>query len=162
MDSHATLYKYNLLSRGILGGLFVGIIGAAVNMAFDYIYRQVTHYQFSEYVNINSIIFFTIPTLVAAGIVYAVIRQYIRNGMMIYTILSLALTAIVALFIPLGPNMLPNGEAMPSTARGLTMGIEIITGLFGAFALPYFAEHPKIWSDANADQTVNDVKNRTV
>lgn len=152
MDSHATLYKYNLLSRGILAGLFVGIIAAAVNLAFDYIYRQITHYQISQFVNINSIIFFTIPTLVAAGIVYAIIRQYVKRGMMVYTVLSLAVTAIVALFIPLGPNMLPHGEALPASARGLTIGIEIITGLFGAFALPYFAEHPKIWSDANVDQ----------
>jgi hypothetical protein len=152
MDSHATLYKYNLLSRGILGGLFVGIMAAAVNLAFDYFYRQATHYQYSEFVNINSIIFFTIPTLVAAGIVYAIIRQYIKRGLLVYTILSLVLTAVVALFIPLGANMLPNGEPMPGSARGLTMGIEIITGLFGAFALPYFAEHPKIWSDANVEQ----------
>ena len=152
MDSHATIYKYNPLSRGILGGLFVGIIATAVNMAFDYIYRQVTHYQFSEYVNVNSIIFFTIPTLVVAGIVYAVLRQYVKGGAMIYTIVALALTAIVALFIPLGPNMLPNGTAMPGAARGLTIGIEIITGFFGAFALPYFAEHPKIWSDGNTEQ----------
>lgn len=152
MDSHATIYRYSLLSRGILGGLFVGIIAAAVNLAFDYIYRQSTNYQFSEYVNINSIIFFTIPTLVAAGIVYSIIKQYVKGGAVIYIILSLALTAVVALFVPLGPNMLPNGNEMPASARGLTTGIEIITGLFGAFALPYFAEHPKIWSDANADQ----------
>jgi len=152
MDSHATIYKYNPLSRGILGGLFVGIIAAAVNLAYDYIYRQVTNYQFSEYVNINSIIFFTIPTLVAAGIVYAIIRQYVKIGMLVYTILALVITAIVTLFIPLGPNMLPNGEAMPASARGLTTGIEIITGLFGAFALPYFAEHPRIWSDTNVEQ----------
>lgn len=152
MDSHATMYKYNLLSRGILGGLFVGIIAAAVNLAFDYIYRQATNYQFAEYVNINSIILFTIPTLVAAGIVYAIIRQYVKAGALVYTLLALAITAVVALFIPLGPNMLPNGEAMPSSARGLTIGIEVITGLFGAFALPYFAEHPKIWSDATVEQ----------
>jgi len=151
MDAHATIYKYSPLSRGILGGLFVGIIASATNMIFDYVYRKATHYQFSEYVNINSIIFFTIPTLVAAGIVYAVMRQYLKQGIMLYTILSLAITAVVALFIPLGPNMLPNGESMPSTARGLTMGIEIITGLFGAFALPYFAEHPRIWSDTTVE-----------
>ena len=152
MDSHATLYKYTLLSRGILAGLFVGILASAINLLFEYIYRSATSYQFAEYVNINSIIFFTIPTLVAAGIVYAVIMQYVKKGRWVYTILALALTAIVALFIPLGPNMLPNGEAMPASARGLTMGIEIITGLMGAFALPYFAEHPKIWSDTNVEQ----------
>lgn len=152
MDSHATIYRYTLLSRGILGGLFVGIFATAVNLAFDYFYRQFTHYQFAEYVNINSIIFFTIPTLVAAGIVYAIIRQYVKKGMVVYTLLALVITAVVALFIPLGPNMMPNGDPMPASSRGLTTGIEIITGLFGAFALPYFAEHPRIWSDASPDQ----------
>lgn len=151
MDPHETIYKYNTLSRGILGGLFVGILAAAVNLLYDYLYRQFTHYQVSEFVNINSIIFFTIPTLVAAGIVYAVFRQYVKRGLMLYIILSLVLTTVVA-FIPLGPNMLPNGKAMPASARGLTMGIEIITGLIAAFALPYFAEHEKIWSDDKRDQ----------
>jgi hypothetical protein len=65
---------------------------------------------------------------------------------MIYMVLCIVLTVVVA-FIPLGPNMLPSGQAMPPSARGLTMGIEIITGALGAFALPYFAEHPKIWGD---------------
>ncbi|HEX6914066.1 MAG TPA: hypothetical protein VF145_02415 [Chitinophagaceae bacterium] len=152
MDSHATIYRYTLLSRGILGGLFVGIIATVVNLAFDYVYRQITSYQYSQFVNINSIIFFTIPTLIAAGIVYSIIVRNVKRGQLVYTLVALALTAIVALFIPLGPNMMPNGEEMPLASRGLTAGIEIITGLFGAFALPYFAEHPKIWSDASAEQ----------
>jgi hypothetical protein len=146
MDSHATVYKYPILSRGILGGLFTGILAAVLNLIFDYIYRQVTSYQVAEFVNINSIIFFTIPTLVVAGIVYSVLRQFVKNGLLVYTILAIAATVIVA-FIPLGPNMLPSGDPMPGSARGLTMGIEIITGLIGAFGLPYFAEHPRIWSD---------------
>lgn len=158
MDSHATLYKYTPLSRGILAGLFVGILASAINLLFEYIYRSATSYQFAEYVNINSIIFFTIPTLIAAGIVYAILLKYVKRGALIYTILALALTAIVALFIPLGPNMLPNGDAMPASARGLTTGIEIITGLMGAFALPYFAEHPRIWSDTNVEREELGVK----
>jgi len=146
MDPHETIYKYNTLSRGILGGLFVGILAAVVNLLFDYLYRSFTHYQFAEFVNINSIIFFTIPTLIAAGIVYAIIKDNLKKGVWTYIIVALVLTTVVA-FIPLGPNMLPDGKAMPSSARGLTLGIEIITGLMGAFALPYFAEHQKIWSD---------------
>ena len=152
MDSHATLYKYTLLSRGILAGLFVGILASAINLLFEYIYRSATQYQFAEYVNINSIILFTIPTLIAAGIVYAILLKYVKKGAWVYTIVALALTAIVALFVPLGPNMFPNGEEMPASARGLTMGIEVITGLMGAFALPYFAEHPKIWSDTEVER----------
>jgi hypothetical protein len=27
------------------------------------------------------------------------------------------------------------------------MGIEIITGVMGAFAIPYFAKHAEIWGD---------------
>lgn len=137
-------YKYTLPVRGIMGGLFVGIATTVISLAFDIIYRKITGYEFAEYVNINSIIFFTIPTLIAAGIVYALVLQYIKKGMVVYIALSVILTIIVA-FIPLGPNMLPSGEAMAPSARGLTMGIEIITGLMGSFALPYFAEHPNVW-----------------
>jgi len=150
MDPHEIIYKYNTLSRGILGGLFAGIITTGVNLLFDYIYRSTTGYLVAEYVNINSITFFTIPTLVAAGIVYAIIKDYVKKGAWVYTMLALVITTIVA-FIPLGPNMLPNGNLMPASARGLTMGIEIITGVMGAFLLPYFAEHQKIWSDDTAE-----------
>lgn len=152
MDSHATIYRYTLLSRGILGGLFVGIIATVVNLAFDYFYREFTDFLVTEYVNINSIIFFTIPSMVAAGIFYSIFMRYVKKGMMMYVIFCLVLTAGVALFVPLGPNLLPNGEPMPASARALTSGIGIITGLFAAFALPYFAEHPKIWSDASPEQ----------
>jgi hypothetical protein len=79
------------------------------------------------------------------------LREFVKKGIVWYTILALVLTAVVA-FIPLGPNMLPNGQSMPASARGLTMGIEIITGIIGAFALPYFAEHQKIWSDDTSDK----------
>ncbi len=146
MESTTSNYRYNLSTRGIMGGLFVGIGTTVINMAFDFFYRKITDYQFSEYVNINSVIFFTIPTMILAGIVYSFLLQYVKKGLLVYMVLAAAATTIVA-FIPLGPNMLPSGEAMPSTARGLTMGIEIITGIIGTFALPYFAEHPAIWGD---------------
>jgi hypothetical protein len=142
----SSAYKYNLSTRGILGGLFVGIAAAVINLAFDFIYRKITGYEFAQYININSIIFFTIPTLLVGGIVYSLMVQYIKRGAMVYMILCVILTTIVA-FIPLGPNMLPTGQQMPDSARGLTMGIEIITGAMGAFAIPYFAEHPSVWGD---------------
>jgi hypothetical protein len=146
LTESTSAYKYNISTRGILGGLFVGIGAAVLNLVFDIVYRKITGYEFSEYVNINSIIFFTIPTLLVAGIVYSLLVQFVKRGMMVYIILAVILTAVVA-FIPLGPNMLPTGHAMPASARGLTLGVELITGIMGAFALPYFAEHPGIWGD---------------
>jgi hypothetical protein len=139
-------YRYSLSTRGILGGLFVGIATAVIGLAFDFIYRKITGYQFAEYININSIIFFCIPTLVVGGIVYSLMVEFLKKGLIIYVTLCIILTVVVA-FIPLGPNMLPSGEAMPPSARGLTMGIEIITGVMGAFAIPYFAKHAEIWGD---------------
>lgn len=150
MDPHEIIYKYNTLSRGILGGLFVGLMATGVNLLFDYLYRYFTHYLAAEFVNINSITFFTIPTLVGAGVLYAILRDNVRRGLWVYYVVILVLTAVVT-FIPLGPNLLPNGDRLPASARGLTIGIEIITGLMAAFVLPYFAEHQKIWSDDNTE-----------
>lgn len=144
-NTETSPYQYGLSTRGIMGGLFVGIGAAVINLLFELVYRKITGYEFSEYVNINSIIFFTIPTLVVGGIVYSIIREYVKKGMLVYMIGAGVLTIVVA-FIPLGPNMLPTGAPMPASARGLTLGIEIITGLLGTFALPYFVEHPKVWS----------------
>ena len=146
MENSSTPYRYSLSTRGILGGLFVGIATAVIGLAFDFAYRKITNYQFAEYININSIIFFCIPTLVVGGIVYSLLMEFVKKGLLVYTILCIVLTTVVA-FIPLGPNMLPSGEAMPASARGLTLGIELITGIMGTFALPYFARHAEIWGD---------------
>ncbi|HVZ24712.1 MAG TPA: hypothetical protein VG842_01580 [Sediminibacterium sp.] len=146
MEQESTSYRYSLSTRGILGGLFVGIGTAVICLIFDFVYRKITDYQFSEYININSIIFFCIPTLVVGGIVYSLFLEYLKKGLILYILLCLMLTALVA-FIPLGPNMLPTGQPMPSSARGLTMGVEIITGLMGTFGIPYFARHAEIWGD---------------
>ncbi len=146
MENHSTSFSDSLPTRGILGGLFVGIATAVLGLAFDFIYRKITGYEFAEYININSIIFFCIPTLVVGGIVYSLLLQYVKNGLTVYVVLCIILTTVVA-FIPLGPNMLPTGQAMPPSARGLTVGLEILTGLMGTFALPYFAKHSEIWDD---------------
>ncbi|NCI45269.1 hypothetical protein [Sediminibacterium soli] len=146
LTESSSAYHYNISARGILGGLFVGIGATVINLIFDFVYRKITGYEFAEFININTIIFFTIPTLVLGGIVYSLILQFIKPGLVVYIGLCLVLTAVVA-FIPLGPYMLPTGEPMPESARGLTLGVELITGLMGAFAIPYFAEHPKVWGD---------------
>lgn len=146
MENHSTSFSDSLPTRGILGGLFVGIATAVLGLAFDFIYRKITGYEFAEYININSIIFFCIPTLVVGGIVYSLLLQYLKNGLTVYVVLCIILTTVVA-FIPLGPNMLPTGQAMPPSARGLTVGLEILTGAMGTFALPYFAKHSEIWDD---------------
>ena len=112
MENENVSYRYSLSTRGILGGLFVGIATAVLGLAFDFIYRKATGYEFAEYININSIIFFCIPTLVVGGIVYSLILEYVKNGLVVYIVLCLILTTVVA-FIPLGPNMLPSGQAMP-------------------------------------------------
>ncbi|MEA3426384.1 MAG: hypothetical protein U9R46_09055 [Bacteroidota bacterium] len=146
MENNSTAYRYSISTRGILGGLFVGILTAIIGLIFDLIYRKITGYEFAEYININSIIFFTIPTLVVGGIVYSLIMQFVRKGLLVYISLCLVLTLVVAM-IPLGPNMLPTGDPMPPSARGLTLGLELLTGLMGAFAIPYFARHAEIWGD---------------
>ena len=146
MENHSTSFSDSLPTRGILGGLFVGIATAVLGLAFDFIYRKITGYEFAEYININSIIFFCIPTLVVGGIVYSLLLQYLKNGLTVYVVLCIILTTVVA-FIPLGPNMLPTGQAIPPSARGLTVGLEILTGAMGTFALPYFAKHSEIWDD---------------
>jgi hypothetical protein len=146
LTESSSAYRYTISTRGILGGLFVGIGTAVLNLIFDMVYRKITGYEFAEYININSIIFFTIPTLLVGGIIYSLIMQYVKRGMLVYVALCIVLTTVVA-FIPLGPNMLPTGQAMPASARGLTLGVELITGVMGAFGIPYFAEHPSIWGD---------------
>ncbi len=136
-------YKTSLLSRAVLGAVFTGIFVSAVNMAFDYIYRSITQYSFSEVINFPSLIIFSMLSLLAAGVIYFLVIKFLSNSV-VYTLFFVALT-IALLFVHLGKTM-PNGVALPASAHGLTMGIFIITGLASAFVVPYMANHSKIWS----------------
>lgn len=146
MDTHAAPYSYSLFARGILGGLFVGIGTTIVNLIFEFGYRKVTGYDYAGFVNINTIFFYSILAMIIAGLIYWSLVRNVKGGKLMYVIACIVITVLLAR-IPAGTYMLPSNEPMPSSARMLTVGIEVITGAIAAFVLPYFIEHPKIWGE---------------
>ncbi len=140
MDTHYHQeidYKYSVLARGILGGAFTGIIATVFNLAFDIIYRRSTGYEDATFVNINSIIVVSMATLLVAGIAYAVLNK-INGGTWIY-IAMIIVVSLGMLFIE------PIRLALSPFTGGVSFGMIIIVGVMSAFALPYIAEHPKLW-----------------
>ncbi len=131
-------YRYSIWARGILGGVFTGLITTVLNLAFDVVYRQITGYDYATFVNINTITAFSVMTVLAAGILYFILKKYVKAGAFIY-LLTIVVFTVLMLFID---SFRP---ALSPFSAGLAMGIIIITGAMAAFVLPYIAEHPKLW-----------------
>jgi len=142
-DHYRYEYKETPLSKAVLGSLFAGIIATILNLTYSYVYREITGYTFLGVFTVYTIILFSIVFCMAAGIVYFLLKRYIKKGRMVYTILFIVLT-VLGLFLYINFHV-TRGEPGPAGVHGLTMGIDIITGGTIAFLVPYMAEHSGIW-----------------
>lgn len=132
-----------LLSKAVLGAVFTGLFVTLANLVYDYVYRDITNYAFSEIINVPSLIFFSMLTLLVAGVIYFVVKKLLGSDVW-YMLFFVTLT-VVGLFIHLGTTM-PNGAPISTNAHGLTIGVFLITGLAAAFVVPYMARHSSVWS----------------
>jgi DMSO reductase anchor subunit len=144
-DHYRYEYKNTPLSKAVLGSLLAGIIATIINLIYDHVYRSITHYYFSEIFSLYALIAFTILICMAGGILYFFITKYFNKGTLIYIIVAVVLT-IIALLMHVTANM-PNGESISSNVNGLKIGLDVITGGSAAFLVPYFAQHPRLWSE---------------
>src|SRR5437016_1321828 len=73
-----------LLTIALFAGLFTGILVAVVNLIYDFIYRAMTNYSFSEIINVTSLIFFLILLLIVAGFIYFLLKKFTKRGDIIF------------------------------------------------------------------------------
>jgi hypothetical protein len=83
------------LSKAILTGLFAGIMATLVCFVFEIIYRMVTWYGPSDFINVSSIIFIVNLILLVAGLAYYGLKSSFKKANLIFSILTIITTAFL-------------------------------------------------------------------
>ncbi len=133
------------LSRSVLAALFSGILAVCTAELYNMIYRGITHYNPSYFINVSSIIFGVLIAAMFAGVLFYFFVTYIKGGVYLFQLLFLilcVLLAVVAFRSHYGGN-LPAFEGF----SGLLFGIDVIMGIFIIILIPYFFKHNQIFMD---------------
>ena len=130
-------------SNSLLSGLLTGIIAALLNLVYVIVYRESTNFG-SDLVVMPLTIFIGFPILmVLAGSAYYLFRKHLHLGAKWFMIICF-ISMIVLLILTLQDTRMNNG-ALLTGARGLFLGMVVITFLLAAFLIPYLARHSKIY-----------------
>lgn len=133
---HGQFYK------SLMSGLFGGIVVTLVNLIYNFIYRGITRFNPSQFVNVTTIIFVSLLLSIVAGILYYVIVPYGKKSKTLYITLFILLTVFVT--YTAFTVQRSNDANVTSQFHGLFAGIVIITGLIDALLIPYMATHKNV------------------
>jgi hypothetical protein len=125
--------------KSLMGGLFAGIVITVVNLGYNFLYRDLTSFNPSYFVNVTSIIFISIVFSVLAGIMYYLIVPYAKKSNVLFIFIFIVLTALltyVAFTVHRSVDL-----KVSTQFQGLFAGLVLITGLIDAFLIPYMVEH---------------------
>ncbi|HVV05668.1 MAG TPA: hypothetical protein VHC96_15670 [Puia sp.] len=130
------------LGRGLLAGLFSGIIIAVVILVFNVIYRgDVDLYTYNVVMPFSIFLVFPLFNLVAGGVYYLFVG-HLRKGRPLFILIVLMVMVLAALatyFID------RSTDHTLEEFRGLLVGLELIEGILGAILIPFFASHPTLF-----------------
>jgi hypothetical protein len=129
--------KFPFLTVALFSGLFSGFLLTLVNLIYDFVYRGITQYSYSQIINVSSIIFISVLLLVIAGLIYFFLVKYVKGGDIIYSALYIVGTILLCVFLSSQHYAQPYAGGF----KWLSVGVIIITGLFASFCVPYFAKH---------------------
>lgn len=129
--------KPQFLTIALFAGVFTGFVTTLANLIYDFIYRGITQYDFSEIINVSSIIIFTMVLLTLAGIIYYFVAKYVRRGDILFSVLYIIITIVLGMLLLKAEYSAP----LSGGFKWLSFGETVITGLASALAVPYFAKH---------------------
>lgn len=129
--------------KPLMAGLFAGYIATIVNLVYDLFFRSYTAFPLHELINVSTIIFGTLLLLPIAGLAYAFFDRYVKAGMLVYILASVAFCVLCIYGI-----MHTHRSADPLIAHQfqyLLLGIFLISGAFATIGIPYFFRHHNIY-----------------
>ncbi|MBZ4187952.1 hypothetical protein [Niabella beijingensis] len=129
--------------RPLMAGLFAGYIATVLNLIYDVLFREKTAFPLHDLINVSTIIFATLFALPLAGVVFAFIDRYFRNGAWIYIVLS-ALFTVLCVYGVLQVHRSPD-PVVTTEFHELLLGITIISGVFATVAVPWLVKHQDIY-----------------
>ena len=135
-------YESTEFSKSLLAGLFAGIAATVVNLLYNFYIRRATGFSLSEIINVSTIIFISILLMTVAGLFFYLFHHYLKNGTLIYKIISVLFTLLGVYFsmtVQRSQNPLVSTEF-----RELLLGVVIISGVFSSFIIPYLYSSNKI------------------
>ncbi len=137
-------YTQSDLSRGVLSGLYSGIVATVLNMIFVYVYRYLTSFQDFNGIDVTVIVFGTLLLSLACGIVFYFFVYYSKKGIPAYRI-AVAMVTLVIIFAGLYLRRSVVGD-VPIEFRVIVIITQVIIGGLAAFLIPYLFRHDKIIS----------------
>ena len=137
-------YTQSDLSRGVLSGLYSGIIATVANMIFVYIYRFLTGFQDFNGIDVTVIVFGTLLLSLACGIVFYFFVHYVKGGIPVYRI-AVAVVTVLIIFFDLTLRREVAGT-VPFEFRMIVIITQVMIGGFAAFLIPYLFRHDKLIS----------------
>lgn len=139
-------YSETPLSKSVLAGLATGIIATVLNLIYNFICRGITKLSLSfSVINVSTIIFATVLLCIIAGLVYYFIVLYLKKSIKIYEGLFIVITITAIL---LGMSYHRSTDLNISRQfEVLYLGMIIITGLFGAYVVPWLARDKNAFFD---------------
>ncbi len=137
-------YAQTDFSRGILSGLFAGLIAAVANTIFMIVYRSIVSFYEFNGLDVTVIVFGSILQLITCGWIFYLFVHYLKKGILSYRIAVILITiAIFFLGIIIRRSII--GE-VPDDFKTLVVGTQVIIGCLAAFFIPYLFKHDKIIS----------------
>jgi len=113
------------LAKLLTVGLLSGVIAAAVNVCYMFLYESATGYSMDEYVNVLSVSISSLVPAIFIALFYFSLRRVMSCGAAYNTFLFVVIAfSLLSFFGPLS-NHLPNGDEMPPEFTGLTIPMHI-------------------------------------
>lgn len=130
-------------SKSLLAGLLTGIIAAFLNLAYMIAYRESTDFA-ADLIVMPLTIFIGFPVFLSmAGASYFLLQKHLNSGTFLFVIICFI--GMIALIIVTILDTRLNHGVLLSGARGLFLGMVVITTLLAVFLIPYLARHSKIY-----------------
>lgn len=137
-------YSQTDFSRGILSGLFAGLVACVVNTLFVLGFRAMTAFYEFNGLDVTVIVFGSILQLLVCGWLFYLFVHYLRKGISFYRLVVILITALIFI-VGLIIRRSVMGSS-PDEFKIMVVGTQVIIGSLAAFFIPYLFRHDSIIS----------------
>jgi len=137
-------YSQTDFSRGILSGLFSGLIACVANTLFVLIYRATTSFYEFNGIDVTVIVFGSILQLLVCGWLFYIFVHYLRKGISSYRLVVIFVTVLI-FFLGLIIRRSVMGSS-PDEFKIMVVGTQVIIGSLATFFIPYLFRHDSLIS----------------
>ena len=137
-------YPQTDFSRGILSGLFAGLVACVANTVFVLLYRSLTEFYEFNGLDVTVIVFGSICQLIICGWMFYLFVHYMKKGIPFYRMVVVLITVLI-FFVGIMVRRSVIGSAADDF-KFMVVGTQVIIGCLAAFFIPYLFSHDKLIS----------------